>query len=237
MALCEEMKTEPQHKLWTLRSIEVPVCGCCGGARHPMGGLRCKTCWDDLEVRNLLKFDSYKQKLVTVPSTKITPLKIERAQRGPCVPVVSYWKPSYPDPFVLRSLQLKEQREQKRIERIAICKAQLLERKIARRPLLSYPYIAVKRDEHADLLAVNALVPAWMPGREDVCQEIMLALWEKQITLEQLKANRVDLRSFVRSFTKANYEAGGFAISLDQPMYDGRSWHDVLADPHTTEEL
>jgi hypothetical protein len=95
---------------------------------------------------------------------------------------------------------------------------------------LQYPFVAKPRDEHADLLAVNVLVPH-MPGREDICQEIMLALWEKKITLDQIKANRADLRAFVRGFNKENYEAGGYAISLDDPMHDGRSWHDVLAAP------
>lgn len=96
---------------------------------------------------------------------------------------------------------------------------------------LSYPFIIRKRDEHADLLAVNSLVPHGLPGREDVCQEIMLALWEGKITLDQLKANRSNVRSFVRAFTVENYEGGGYAMSLDQPMADGRSWHDVLPAP------
>lgn len=98
---------------------------------------------------------------------------------------------------------------------------------------LAYPYIIRARDEHADLLAVNSIVPAYMPGREDVCQEVMLALWEKRITLDQLRANSKNLRPFIRQFSAANYENGGYALSLDQPMYDGRSWHDVLADPNT----
>ena len=39
---------------------------------------------------------------------------------------------------------------------------------------LSYPFIIKRRDEHGDLLAVNAPVPRGAPGREDVCQEILL---------------------------------------------------------------
>lgn len=98
--------------------------------------------------------------------------------------------------------------------------------------VLSYPYIIKPRDEHAELLTVNKLVPP-MPGREDICQEIMLALWERKITMDQLRANLADVRSFVRSFKRANYEVGGYAVSLDQPMESGQSWHDVLPDPAT----
>lgn len=105
------------------------------------------------------------------------------------------------------------------------------ERKITRenRVVLAYPYIIQRRDEHTDLLAVNALVPQ-MPGREDVCQEIMLALWEKKVTVDQIKANRADLRAFIRAFSKENYEAGGYARSLDEPLPDGRSRYDVLSE-------
>lgn len=98
------------------------------------------------------------------------------------------------------------------------------------RVVMSYPFVGKPRDEHAELLAVNKLVPQ-MPGREDICQEIMLALWEKKISLDDLKANRADIRGFVRRFTKDNYEVGGYAISLDAPMHTGQSWHDVLAAP------
>lgn len=90
-------------------------------------------------------------------------------------------------------------------------------KKIARdhRSRLSYPFIIKKRDEHADLLAVNALVPYGIPGREDVCQEIMLAMWEGRITVDQLRSARSNVRAFVRSFQKSNFEASGYARSLD----------------------
>lgn len=95
--------------------------------------------------------------------------------------------------------------------------------------VLSYPYLPKKREEHADLLAVNALVPRGMPGREDVCQEIMLAIWEGRTTLVELRQNRMNVRGFMARFRADNLEVGGYAISLDQPMHDGRSWHDVLS--------
>lgn len=103
---------------------------------------------------------------------------------------------------------------------------------------LRYPYIRQIRGEHADLLAVNTLVPRGLPDyeRADVCQEIMLALWMKETSLEELRSDRALLGRFVRGFRKANFEAGGQAISLDVPMRDGRSWYDVLPDPATVDE-
>jgi hypothetical protein len=99
-------------------------------------------------------------------------------------------------------------------------------------PQLQYPYIRQVRGEHADLLQVNSLVPRGLPDhvRADVCQEIMLALWMKKITLEELRADSRAVRSFIKGFRATNHEAGGFALSLDAPMHDGRSWYDVLPD-------
>lgn len=102
---------------------------------------------------------------------------------------------------------------------------------------LQYPYISEVRGEHADLLAVNALVPRGMPDhmRADVCQEIMLAIWQKEISLDELKKAPTLVRKYLSRARTMNYEGGGFALSLDVPMRDGRSWYDVLPDP-TTEE-
>lgn len=99
---------------------------------------------------------------------------------------------------------------------------------------LAYPYIIKKRDGHADLLAVNNIVPHGMPGREDVCQEIMLAMWEGRITVEQLRANAANLRAFIRAFKAANYEASGYATSLDAPVFgtDNLTLIDTISTEH-----
>lgn len=97
--------------------------------------------------------------------------------------------------------------------------------------VLAYPFVPRVREEHADLIAVNALVPRSLPGREDVCQEIMLALLEGQTTLAELKALRGNVSAFIKRFRSLNLEQSGYAISLDQPRFDGTSWHDVLAAP------
>lgn len=102
--------------------------------------------------------------------------------------------------------------------------------KIERLAPLQYPYIRHVRGEHAELLHVNSLVPRSMPDelRADVCQEIMLAIWEGRITIDELQSNPKALRSFTAQARTNNFECGGYAISLDVPMRDGRSWYDIL---------
>lgn len=97
---------------------------------------------------------------------------------------------------------------------------------------LQYPYLVEAKGEHADLLSVNALIPRGLPDhvRADVCQEIMLALWEKKIDIAELKKSPLLVRSFIKTFRAANHEMNGYAMSLDAPMQDGRSWYDVLPE-------
>lgn len=104
--------------------------------------------------------------------------------------------------------------------------------KVAREILLQYPYVRCVRGDHADLLAVNSLVPRYLldHARADICQEIMLALWQKQTTLDELRADKSLVRKFTSGFYSTNFESGGHALSLDAPMHDGRSWYDVLPD-------
>jgi hypothetical protein len=59
---------------------------------------------------------------------------------------------------------------------------------------------------------------------------MMLAIWENVISLEELIADRQLVRKFIGHARSANYEMGGYAMSLDAPMQDGRSWYDVLPD-------
>lgn len=113
----------------------------------------------------------------------------------------------------------------------------LTRRQLATEPRqqLQYPYIVNVRGEHATLLAVNRLVPHGLPShlRADVCQEMMLAVWSGATSLEALQSDKALVNSYIREARKLNYEGGGFAMSLDVPMMDGRSWYDVLPDPNT----
>jgi hypothetical protein len=104
--------------------------------------------------------------------------------------------------------------------------------KSARDVPLQYPYVRQVRGEHADLLLVNSLIPRYLPDhvRADVCQEIMLALWQKETTIEDLRADKALIRKFTSGFYSSNFEQGGHALSLDAPMRDGRSWYSVLPD-------
>jgi hypothetical protein len=98
-----------------------------------------------------------------------------------------------------------------------------------RGPLLQYPFISAARGEHAEILAVNALIPRGLPDyeRADIIQEIMLALLEKRFTLAEMRDPRI-VRQFIKGFRSSNFEDCGYALSLDAPMRDGRSWYDVL---------
>jgi hypothetical protein len=69
-----------------------------------------------------------------------------------------------------------------------------------------------------------------MPNRNDVVQDILLALVEGKTTREGLRLSRKDITAFFRSSMRANFEGGGYALSLDQPMRDGRSFYDVIAN-------
>lgn len=89
---------------------------------------------------------------------------------------------------------------------------------VERRVNLAYPYITKVRDEHADLLAVNAIIPSGIPDnmRSDMCQEILLAILEKRTTLEMLKSRDRGAAYFIKKFYHDNYEAGGHAISFNE---------------------
>jgi len=82
--------------------------------------------------------------------------------------------------------------------------------------LLQFPYIAKVRDEHADLLEANSLIPKSIPPhmRSDIVQEIMLAMLEGRVTIAELKAKQTNVRWFVTKFYRENFEQAGHALSL-----------------------
>lgn len=94
---------------------------------------------------------------------------------------------------------------------------------------LQYPFILKPDGRHSDIIEINRIVSAAMPGREDVCQDIMMALWESRISLAELRNDPAAVRSFIKSFRKTNFERGGYAESLDMTVHadgDGRVKHD-----------
>lgn len=93
---------------------------------------------------------------------------------------------------------------------------------------LQYPYIVQPDERHADLIAVNRMVSRALPGREDVCQDVMLALWESRTSLSELRTDPKALKAFIRSFRKASFERSGYNVeSMDVTIHsndgDGKS--------------
>jgi len=219
-----------EEKPWTLKAREVAQCVHCGGPRHPMGGLRCKRCYESPPAKQW-GYSSYRFEFDSVPAKPPTVRRLE-------LQVVTYVTPVYPKLIALKAgrLQVPEGVHVARAPfRNKIIRPKPIKIEAAPRsiPVSAYPFVRVAKDEHGTLMAVNSIVPQALPGREDVCQEILLALWEGKITLDQLRANRSNVGAFVRRFQSENYEASGYAISLDVPMRSGGSWHDVIADPNT----
>lgn len=85
---------------------------------------------------------------------------------------------------------------------------------------LQYPYVVKPDSRHDDLIAVNRLVSQAIPGREDVCQDVMLALWQSRTSLAELRTDPRALKSFIRAFRKASFERGGYGVeSMDVTIH------------------
>jgi hypothetical protein len=99
--------------------------------------------------------------------------------------------------------------------------------------LLNYPFfIHVGKDKDADLIAVNKLVPKGLPDhmRGDICQEILLAVYEGKASLATLQKRPDLVKQFISRWRKANLERGGFGMmSIDPYGDDKRSWEDQAA--------
>lgn len=94
---------------------------------------------------------------------------------------------------------------------------------------LAFPYIAKARPEHADLLRVNTLVPRSFPEwqRADICQSIMLALFEGKTTLGELEAHKDKPRYFIKEYYKKQQPwQEVFGIGNED---DERSYEDIAA--------
>jgi hypothetical protein len=66
-------------------------------------------------------------------------------------------------------------------------------------------------------------MPAQFSRTRGCVPEHPATLHEGQITIEHLRKDKSDISKFIRSFRRANFEAGGFAVSLDQPTKSGAS--------------
>lgn len=97
-------------------------------------------------------------------------------------------------------------------------------------PLMQFPYIKTARPENADLLRVNKLVPHAFGEdmRADIIQEVMLALFEGTVTMDDLERNRDKLSFFIKKFRKDQrpwQEMTGLGGGGDEK----RSYEDIAA--------
>lgn len=94
---------------------------------------------------------------------------------------------------------------------------------------LAFPYISKARPEHSDLLRVNDIVPKSFPEwqRADICQSIMLALFEGKVSLAELESNKGRPRYFIKEYYKKQQpwqELMGIGHEDDE-----RSYEDIAA--------
>ena len=68
--------------------------------------------------------------------------------------------------------------------------------------ILKYPYLAKARPSDEELLRVNDLVPHGYPDwmRADICQAVLLAYYEGDVSIAELEANKANLRWFYKKY-------------------------------------
>jgi hypothetical protein len=101
------------------------------------------------------------------------------------------------------------------------------------RSLLQWPYVTERSSESEILLAINGVIPKQIQGdlRADIGSMIGVAWVEDKTLIDALQRDPLKVKPFITAARNQNYEKGGYgAESLDTPMRDGRSWHDVLAN-------
>jgi hypothetical protein len=96
--------------------------------------------------------------------------------------------------------------------------------------VLSYPYISRPRQEHALLMAVNELVPKSIPSqtRGDICQDILLAIHEGIVSIEQLQGSKDVVQKFIREFGRKNFDAN--TVQMRANADDDREYYDIASN-------
>ena len=100
------------------------------------------------------------------------------------------------------------------------------------RSVLQWPYLTERSSENDILLAINGVIPPHIQGdlRADIGSMIGLAWVEDNALINVLQKDPSKINPFITAARKQNYEKGGYGTeSIDTPLPDGRSWHDVLA--------
>lgn len=95
--------------------------------------------------------------------------------------------------------------------------------------ILAYPFIVKARPQDADLLRANALVPRGFPDhmRADICQSVMLALYEGEITLDELEKNKASVRWFIKKFYRDQMPHQ--ETRIEPLINDNRSYDEVAS--------
>jgi len=96
-------------------------------------------------------------------------------------------------------------------------------------PLMHFPFVGAETPAAADLLRVNDLVPRGFPEhmRADICQSIMLALYEGTVTLAEIEANRDRLSWFVKRWRGEQQPYLEMQVAPGDD--DARPYHDIAA--------
>ncbi len=98
------------------------------------------------------------------------------------------------------------------------------------RQVLQYPYVMGKaKNDHAFLLAVNAVVPQGLPGdlRNDVCQDMLLAIIEGDLSMDDVKT---EMGAYLKAARK-RYSMPWGTVNIDAPLWDdGRSLSEVISE-------
>ncbi|WP_157369644.1 hypothetical protein [Zavarzinella formosa] len=98
--------------------------------------------------------------------------------------------------------------------------------------LLRYPFIIKATGDQADLIAVTNLVPKGLPDemRADICQEILLAVYQGKINISTLEKRPDLVRNYVKQWRRDNVERGGYGVmSLSQYCDDDRANDEIAS--------
>jgi hypothetical protein len=107
------------------------------------------------------------------------------------------------------------------------------------RSVLQWPYLTERSSESDILLAINGVIPPHIQGdlRADIGSMIGLAWVEDKALIDVLQKDPSKVNPFITAARKQNYEKGGYGTeSIDTPLSDGRSRHDVLASSEAEEQ-
>jgi transposase-like protein len=96
-------------------------------------------------------------------------------------------------------------------------------------PRLHFPFVCLETSTTIDLLRVNDLVPHQFPEhmRADIAQSILLALYENEITIEDIERNKQKLSWFVKRWRQEQQPAAEIQVQGNDE--DDRPYYEIAA--------